>query len=101
MTRPAADIFAAIASAPTPLTLARAADGFLPLLLADLARASDKSLVYVATDDAAMQAVPDAAPFFAPAPIVPRFPAWDCLPSNRAAPSIRAGAAPLAPPPPS
>ena len=41
MTRPAADIFAAIARAESPLTLARAADGFLPLLLADLARASD------------------------------------------------------------
>src|SRR3546814_3368069 len=75
MTRPAADIFAAIASAPTPLTLARAADGFLPLLLADLARASAKRLVYVATDDAAMQAVADAAPFFAPDLIVHRFPA--------------------------
>jgi antitoxin CptB len=74
MTRPAADIFAAIASAPAPLTLARAADGFLPLLLADLARASDKRLVYVATDDAAMQAVADAAPFFAPDLTVHRFP---------------------------
>ena len=88
MTRPAADIFAAIASASAPLTLARTADGFLPLLLADLARASDKRLVYVATDDTAMQAVADAAPFFAPDLVVHRFPAWDCLPYDRAGPSM-------------
>jgi transcription-repair coupling factor (superfamily II helicase) len=96
MTRPAADIFAVIASAKAPLTLARAADGFLPLLLADLARASDKRLVYVATDDAAMQAVADAAPFFAPDLIVHRFPAWDCLPYDRAGPSMRVSADRLA-----
>ena len=96
MTRSAADIFAAIASASAPLTLARAADGFLPLLLADLARASDKRLVYVATDDAAMQAVADAAPFFAPDLIVHRFPAWDCLPYDRAGPSMRVSADRLA-----
>ncbi|MBB6427114.1 transcription-repair coupling factor [Sphingopyxis sp. JAI128] len=96
MTRPAADIFAAIAPASAPLTLARTADGFLPLLLADLARASDKRLVYVATDDAAMQAVADAAPFFAPDLIVHRFPAWDCLPYDRAGPSMRVSADRLA-----
>jgi transcription-repair coupling factor (superfamily II helicase) len=96
MTRSAADIFAAIASAPTPLTISRAADGFLPLLLADLARASDKRLVYVATDDAAMQAVADAAPFFAPDLVVHRFPAWDCLPYDRAGPSMRVSADRLA-----
>ncbi|MBJ7438358.1 MAG: transcription-repair coupling factor [Sphingopyxis sp.] len=96
MTIPAADIFAAIGSAAAPLTLARAADGFLPLLLADLARASDKRLVYVATDDTAMQAIADAAPFFAPDLIVHRFPAWDCLPYDRAGPSMRVSADRLA-----
>ncbi|MEI4508770.1 transcription-repair coupling factor [Sphingopyxis sp. CCNWLW253] len=96
MTRSAADIFAAIGSASVPLTLARAADGFLPLLLADLARASDKRLVYVATDDTAMQAIADAAPFFAPDLIVHRFPAWDCLPYDRAGPSMRVSADRLA-----
>ena len=96
MTRPAADIFAAIASASAQQTLARVADGFLPLLLADLARASDKRLVYVATDDAAMQAVADAAPFFAPDLAVHRFPAWDCLPYDRAGPSMRVSADRLA-----
>ncbi len=96
MTRPSADIFAAIASASAPLTLARTADGFLPLLLADLARASDKRLVYVATDDTAMQAVADAAPFFAPDLVVHRFSAWDCLPYDRAGPSMRVSADRLA-----
>ena len=96
MTIPAADIFAAIGSASAPLTLARAADGFLPLLLADLARASDRRLVYVATDDAAMQAIADAAPFFAPDLVVHRFPAWDCLPYDRAGPSMRVSADRLA-----
>ncbi len=96
MTMPAADIFAAIGSASAPLTLARAADGFLPLLLADLARASDTRLVYVATDDTAMQAIADAAPFFAPDLIVHRFPAWDCLPYDRAGPSMRVSADRLA-----
>lgn len=96
MTLPAADIFAAIGSASAPLTLARAADGFLPLLLADLARARDKRLVYVATDDTAMQAIADAAPFFAPDLTVHRFPAWDCLPYDRAGPSMRVSADRLA-----
>jgi len=96
MTRSAADISAAIASAAAPLTLARAADGFLPLLLADLARASDRRLVYIATDDAAMQAIADAAPFFAPDLTVHRFPAWDCLPYDRAGPSMRVSADRLA-----
>ena len=96
MTRSAADIFAAIGSASAPLTLARTADGFLPLLLADLARASDKRLVYVATDDTAMQAIADAAPFFAPDLVVHRFPAWDCLPYDRAGPSMRVSADRLA-----
>src|SRR3546814_11202691 len=98
MTRAAADIFTAIGRASAPLTLARAADGFLPLLLADLARASDKRLLYVATDDAAMQAIADAAPFFAPDLTVPRFPAWDCLPYDRAGTSMRISADRLAMP---
>jgi transcription-repair coupling factor (superfamily II helicase) len=96
MTVPAADIFVAIGSASQPLTLSRVADGFLPLLLADLARASDKRLVYVATDDAAMQAIADAAPFFAPDLVIHRFPAWDCLPYDRAGPSMRTSADRLA-----
>ena len=83
------DAIAAIITGNRPHTLARVADGFLPLLIADLARASDKRLVYVATDEAAMAAIADAAPFFAPDLIIHRFPAWDCLPYDRAGPSLR------------
>ncbi|MBA4748959.1 MAG: transcription-repair coupling factor [Sphingopyxis sp.] len=90
------DAIAAILAGDRPHTLARVADGFLPLLLADLARASDKRLVYVATDEAAMTAIADAAPFFAPDLVILRFPAWDCLPYDRAGPSLRASAERLA-----
>ena len=90
------DPVAAILAGQRPHTLARVADGFLPLLLADLARASDQRLVYVATDEAAMAAIADAAPFFAPELAVHRFPAWDCLPYDRAGPSLRASAERLA-----
>src|SRR4051794_26938888 len=92
----AADLFAQIGSASAPLTLARVADGFLPLLLADLTRASSNRLLYIATDDAAMQGFADAAPFFAPELVVHRFPAWDCLPYDRAGPSMRVSADRLA-----
>ncbi|MDX2211005.1 MAG: transcription-repair coupling factor [Sphingopyxis sp.] len=90
------DPVAAILTGQRPHTLARVADGFLPLLLADLARASDRRLVYVATDDAVMAAIADAAPFFAPELVVHRFPAWDCLPYDRAGPSLRVSAERLA-----
>ncbi len=90
------DPVAAILTGQRPHTLARVADGFLPLLLADLARASEWRLVYVATDDTAMAAIADAAPFFAPELNIHRFPAWDCLPYDRAGPSLRASAERLA-----
>src|SRR3546814_8235837 len=43
-----------------------------------------------------MQAIADAAPFFAPDLTVHRFPAWDCLPYDRAGPSMRISADRLA-----
>src|SRR3546814_20103533 len=43
-----------------------------------------------------MQAIADAAPFFAPDLTVHRFPAWDCLPYDRAGPSMRSSADRLA-----
>lgn len=82
-----------ILKAGAPLTLARAPIGFQPWLLADLARAAaarDGRLVFVAPDDQAMQAVVDAAAYFAPELSVLHFPAWDCLPYDRASPALRA-----------
>ena len=80
---------AKIKSAPAPLTLAGVPDGFLPSLMADLTRAADTRAVLIAADDAAMRAVADAAIWFAPEIDVLQFPAWDCLPYDRASPSLR------------
>jgi transcription-repair coupling factor (superfamily II helicase) len=76
--------------AEAPLTLAGVPDGFLPSLMADLSRAADKRAVLIAADDAAMRAVTDAAAWFAPEIEILGFPAWDCLPYDRASPSLRA-----------
>lgn len=84
----------------TPLTLSSVPPGFLPWLMADLARATGGAnaarAVYVASDESAMQAVADAAQFFAPELVVHRFPAWDCLPYDRSSPSLRASSERLA-----
>jgi transcription-repair coupling factor (superfamily II helicase) len=77
-----------ILSATRPLTLAGAPTGFLPWMLADLARAAGTA-VFVAPDEAAMRAVASTAPFFAPELEIQSFPAWDCLPYDRASPTLR------------
>jgi transcription-repair coupling factor (superfamily II helicase) len=73
-----------------PLTLAGVPAGFLPWLLTDLARASKGRAVYVAADEAAMRSAADTAHYFAPELELLSFPAWDCLPYDRASPSLRA-----------
>lgn len=78
-----------ILSAKAPLTLSGAPSGFLPWLLADLARASTAGAVYIAPDEAAMRAVASTATFFAPELEIIQFPAWDCLPYDRASPTLR------------
>ncbi|MDN3645595.1 transcription-repair coupling factor [Pontixanthobacter aestiaquae] len=85
-----------ILSATAPLTLSSVARGALPLVLADLARASSGRAVYVAADDNAMRSVTDAARFFAPELEVVEFPAWDCLPYDRASPALSVSAKRLA-----
>ena len=77
-----------ILSARQPLTFANLARGSQPLVMADLARAADKRAVFVAPDDSAMRAVADAARYFAPELSVIEFPAWDCLPYDRASPAL-------------
>src|SRR5690606_30719815 len=79
-----------------PLTLASVARGAQPLVLADLARAAKGRAVFVAPDEQAMRAVTDAARWFAPELEVIEFPAWDCLPYDRASPAISVGARRLA-----
>ena len=79
-------------SAGKPATLAGLPAGFLPWLAADLARAADRRdgrAVFIAPDEAAMRAIVDAAHYFAPELETLTFPAWDCLPYDRASPSLR------------
>ena len=81
-----------ILAAQSPLTLTSVARGSQPLVLADLARAARGRVVFVAPDEAAMQAVADGAGFFAPELEVLTFPAWDCLPYDRASPALSVSA---------
>ena len=85
-----------IFAAKTPLTLAALARGAQPLVLADLARAAKTRAVFIAPDEAAMQAIADSAAFFAPELEVVTFPAWDCLPYDRASPALSISARRLA-----
>ncbi len=80
--------FQRLLSAQRPLTLSSVARGAQPLVLADLARAAKGRAVFIAPDDAAMRAVSDAAGYFAPELEVIEFPAWDCLPYDRASPAL-------------
>jgi transcription-repair coupling factor (superfamily II helicase) len=85
-----------ILAAQSPLTLASLPRGSLPLVLADLARAAKRRAVFIAPDDAAMRAAVEAAQFFAPEIDVFAFPAWDCLPYDRASPALTISAERLA-----
>ena len=78
-----------ILAARAPLTLSGVPGGFLPSLLADLARAAPTRLVYVAADEAQMRAIAATAPYFAPELEIVQLPAWDCLPYDRASPTLR------------
>jgi len=88
--------FTRILSAKSPLTLAALPRGAQPLVLADLARAANGRAVFIAADEAAMQAIADTAQFFAPELEVISFPAWDCLPYDRASPALSVSARRLA-----
>ncbi|HSJ77164.1 MAG TPA: CarD family transcriptional regulator, partial [Erythrobacter sp.] len=85
-----------ILAAQSPLTLSSLPRGSLPLVLADLARAAKRRAVFIAPDDAAMRAAVEAAQFFAPEVEVFAFPAWDCLPYDRASPALSISAERLA-----
>src|SRR4051794_9892690 len=84
-----------------PLTLASVPTGFLPWLAADLARATHGTgeggrAVVIVADEAAMRALAETAPSFAPEVEVLTFPGWDCLPYDRASPALRVMAERLA-----
>lgn len=71
-----------------PLLLSALSRGAQPLVLADLARAAKGRCVFIAPDDVAMHAVSEAARYIAPEVKVIEFPAWDCLPYDRASPAL-------------
>ena len=81
-----------ILAAKAPLTLASLARGAQPLVMADLARAAKSRAVFVAPDEQAMRGMVDAARWFAPELQVIEFPAWDCLPYDRASPALSVSA---------
>ncbi|MCW3797259.1 transcription-repair coupling factor [Sphingomonas sp. BN140010] len=90
-----------ILSASEALTLAGVPAGFLPWLAADLARAAHATgkgarAVVIVPDEAAMRSLAETAPVFAPELQVVTYPAWDCLPYDRASPSLRVMAERLA-----
>ena len=84
-----------------PLTLASVPTGFLPWLAADLARAAHGGgkaarAVAIVADEAAMRALAETVPLFAPEIEVLTLPGWDCLPYDRASPALRVMAERLA-----
>lgn len=85
-----------ILSARTPLTLSGVPAGFTPVLLADLARAAKGRVCFVAPDAQSVDAIEQTVRYFAPELEVIRIPAWDCLPYDRASPSLRSAAERLA-----
>ncbi len=75
-------------AATQPQTIGHCPEGAIPQLMAELT-AARRHGVFVARDDAAAAIVADAASFFAPELEIIFFPAWDCLPFDRAPPSPR------------
>ena len=74
-----------ILKAKTPLTLSSVPSGYLPWLATDLARAvSGKGgrAIVIASDEAAMRAITDTAPGFAPPLYIPAR-AAPCAPSTK------------------
>jgi transcription-repair coupling factor (superfamily II helicase) len=67
--------------------LTSAPEGFDALAMADIARARGGLCVFVAREGARAGAFTDAMGFFAPELEIIIFPAWDCLPYDRAGPS--------------
>ncbi len=77
-----------IIAAKEALTISSVPAGFTPLLLTDLTRAARGRTLFIASDDSAMRSVADCIPFFAGELEVIQFPAWDCLPYDRASPAL-------------
>ncbi|WP_428393110.1 transcription-repair coupling factor [Lichenicoccus sp.] len=68
-------------------TIWGAPEGFDALLLSRRLAEHDGPLLHVARDDAGLARIADLVGFFSPQTEVLRFPAWDCLPYDRASPN--------------
>ena len=68
------------------LHIGGAPEGFQPLVLADMARAQNGRLVYIARDASAAASLRNMLAFFAPDIEQLYLPAWDCLPYDRLSP---------------
>ena len=84
MTQPLSQLIATEGS----LHIGGAPEGFQPLVLADMARAANGRLVYIARDASAASTMRDMLRFFAPDIAQLYLPAWDCLPFDRLSPQL-------------
>lgn len=80
------------------LTIGNVLDGYVPFILAEIARhrGGDRPIVFVMRDGGSMGEVEDALRFVAPDLPVLTLPAWDCLPYDRVGPSSGTAATRLA-----
>ena len=67
--------------------VANVPDGMDAQLAVSVARDSDQGVVFVARDEQRLAQFADYVRFFAPELDVLSFPAWDCLPYDRASPN--------------
>ncbi len=75
---------------PGRVVLSGAPEGYDALVLSRLASEAGPPLLHVARDEPRMMATVEAARFLAPTLEILPFPAWDCLPYDRASPNVRA-----------
>ena len=84
-----------IAAASAPLAIGGAPQGYLPCLMAQLAKAAaeqGRRALFIAPDDLGATTLGEAATFFDPDLEVVSVPAWDSLPYDRASPSLKIAA---------
>ena len=72
--------------------LASVVDGYEPFVLADIAAAEDRPVVFVARDAQRLPAIAAGLSFRLPGLPVLELPAWDCLPYDRVGPSATVAA---------
>jgi len=82
-------------SNPNHITISGAPEGYDAKLLLDEVRKSGP-VCHIARDDKRLAAMQAALAFFAPDMPVIVFPAWDCLPYDRASPNVDVSAARMA-----